>query len=60
MRVNIKAPDSHKIKQDPIVKKLSKATYQQIDEWVDKNVTGIEDIKHILKWLLKSRKGAGQ
>lgn len=53
MRVDIQAPESQKLKQDLILQVLINATPKQINTWVDKNISTLDDVKSILKKLIR-------
>jgi len=53
MRVNFKAPEKQKIKQDITLKALSEATPEEIDAWVDENLQNIDDLKAALKKIIR-------
>lgn len=53
MRVNLKAPESKKIKQDDIIEKLMNSTTEQINHWVDNNVNDLDDVKLVLKKIIR-------
>jgi len=57
MQVNITASEKKKlknlIKNDPIWSGLMGASYQQIDNWIDNNVTNLAEAKPVLKRLVK-------
>lgn len=60
MKVDHKVSDRFKeisdIREDEILKSLSNMTTQQINNWVDNNVKNIEDVKKVLKKIIKFMK----
>lgn len=57
MQVSRKATPEKRRRQavlrDSVITKLVNATPEQIDSWVDHNVVNLEDIKDVLKRILK-------
>ena len=53
MRVDIQAPEKQKLKKDALLSTLSELTPRQINTWVDNNVNDIDDLKGILKKLIR-------
>ena len=53
MRVDIKAPEKNKLKRDTTIAALLEATHEQINTWVDNNVNDIDDVKSILKKIIR-------
>jgi len=57
MQINLTASEKKKlinvIKNDPILHGLMTATYQQIDNWIDNNVTDLASAMEVFKRLVK-------
>ena len=53
MRVDIKAPEKQKLKKDALLSTLSELKPRQINTWVDNNVNDIDDVKSILKKIIR-------
>ena len=58
MRVDVIAPqeekDKDEVRRDPTLKLLSSSRPQQIEQWVDRNVTDLDSAKTVLKTLAKA------
>jgi len=57
MQVNLTASEKKKlinlVKDDAILHGLMTANYQQIDDWIDNNVTNLAEAKEVFKLLVK-------
>jgi hypothetical protein len=57
MRVNIKSKERKKVKgltnNDPWLAPLMRASYSQIDNWMDNTITDLASTKRLLKLIVK-------
>ena len=53
MQVNIKGTENQKTKQDKIIKNLKRMTGSEINSWVDDNINNLDDVKMIIKKIIR-------